>query len=155
MTTKGDNMNIVFYVQTNPSNKLEKELTNGVNANGVLRNQTSILTPSINIVSKAIPPYNYCYIPSFKRYYYITNIESVRDGLVKIDCKVDVLKSYVSEIKRAKAKAKTAENINPYYDGLNIENEVRYETEQINFPKIPFDETGEIILVGINGTGVE
>lgn len=147
-------MVIVFYTQNNPTTKVEKTLENGVVINGALRDRTSVLNPVVTIKSNEIPIYNYCYIPMFKRYYFITDIESVNNGLVKIECKVDVLTSFANEIKNSLAKTKTSMNGNEYYNGVEIGQEVRTITQQIDFPKSPFNENGEIILVAINGTGV-
>lgn len=147
-------MNIILYNQTNPINKIDKILTNGVTKNGTLHDMTSILNPSIAIKTITIPYYNYCYIPQFNRYYFITNISHVNNGLMQIDCKVDVLTSFSDDIKNSLAKTKISMNPNEYYNGVEISQEVRNETEKIIFPKNPFNEHGEIILVAINGTGV-
>ena len=133
---------------------IDKPLTNGVEIEGALREQTSILNPMFTIRTAIIPSYNYCFIPSFNRYYFITDIESVNNELVKIECKVDVLKSYATDIKQSLAKSKQAISNNPYYDKIEIGQEVRTTQQIINFPNTPFDEIGSIILVAINGTGV-
>ena len=66
---------------------------------GTLREETSIIRPSILIqYSGTIPLANYAYIPIFRRYYFIRNITSVRKGLWRIECEVDVLMSYKSGI---------------------------------------------------------
>lgn len=91
---------------------------------GVLKEGTSLLNPSILIEStnydrvvndsnirvgylnngifrkvaynqiEHLFDYNYAYIPDFKRYYFITDINSFRTNLWRIDMKVDVLKTY-------------------------------------------------------------
>lgn len=98
---------------------------------GSLREGTSILSPSILIEStnyqrivtddKRVVGYlkngvfkkvthntlehllecNYCYIPEFKRYYWVNNITSVRTNMWRLDMKVDVLNSYAEEIKHS------------------------------------------------------
>lgn len=148
-------MEITFYESTNPVNLIDKVLENGVTKTGALREGASILTPVFNVESATIPTYNYCYIPSFRRYYFITDITSVNSGIVRIECKVDVLKSFATEIKQSLAKSKRAISNNGYYNKVEIGTEVRTETEKINFPTNPFNENGTFILVAINGTGVQ
>ena len=38
--------------------------------------------------------YNYCYIPEFKRYYFIDEIVSVKNGIWRVSLHVDVLESF-------------------------------------------------------------
>lgn len=147
-------MKITFYEINTPTNQLVKPLENGVEVEGALRDSASILTPSFNIEAKITPVYNYCFIPSFNRYYFITDITRVNNNIVRIECKVDVLMSFANDIKNSLAKAKQAINANNYYNKAEIGVEVRTTETKIDFPNKPFNENGTIILVAINGTGV-
>lgn len=73
--------------------------------NGTLRDGTSITEPVI-LIEKATPPqdnnYNYMWISAFKRYYFITDIKSVREGLWEIHATVDVLYTYRADILQSK-----------------------------------------------------
>lgn len=62
--------------------------------NGVLRDETSITDLTVTIQYDSVPNFNYAYIPSFSRYYYITDIRSIRYNLWEIDLNVDVLMTY-------------------------------------------------------------
>lgn len=42
--------------------------------------------------------FNYIYIQDLKRYYYVNNIEIMNNGFLKIQCHVDVLKTYSKDI---------------------------------------------------------
>ena len=77
-------------------NVVYKTLTNSQNfPECVLKENTSVTTPIIFIQTDTnLSTYNYCHIPEFSRYYYITNISSVRNGLWQLNLKVDVLMSY-------------------------------------------------------------
>ena len=65
--------------------------------NGTLRDASEFITPSFTMVTDPTGM-NYCYIPAFERYYYITSITVVRNGLWAIECHVDVLKTYEDSI---------------------------------------------------------
>ena len=89
-------MTITLYKTTDENNVVYKTLTNSQNfPECVLKENTSVITPIIFIQTDTnLSTYNYCYIPEFNRYYYITNISSVRNGLWQLNLKVDVLMSY-------------------------------------------------------------
>ena len=70
---------ISLFKTASENNRVVKTLTDEKQLSGELRNQTSVLNPSIRIESADnISNYNYAYISEFGRYYYITDIVSVR-----------------------------------------------------------------------------
>lgn len=81
--------------------------TTGTEADVRLKDATSVLRPSFLL--QADPDaadwyaYNYVYCPTFNRYYHITNIESVKNDLWRLDCEVDVLASWKASIQAASA----------------------------------------------------
>lgn len=91
-----------IYVWSNFTKKTNstKRPTNGTLIEGYYRNSDpiSLLTPVIRIeAGTTTPTWNYCYIPDFKRYYYIaewTHIEGV--WIAQLSC--DVLASYKDSI---------------------------------------------------------
>lgn len=91
---------ISLYKTASENNRVVKTLTSGKEMSGELRNQTSVLNPSIMIESADnISTYNYAYIPEFGRYYYISDITSVRTSCWIISLRCDVLMSYSAQIK--------------------------------------------------------
>jgi hypothetical protein len=91
---------ISLYKTASENNRVVKALTSGKEMSGELRNQTSVLNPSIRIESADnISTYNYAYIPEFGRYYYISDITSVRTNCWIISLRCDVLMSYSAQIK--------------------------------------------------------
>lgn len=91
---------ISLYKTASENNKVVKALTSGKEMSGELRNQTSVINPSIRIESADnISTYNYAYIPEFGRYYYIADITSVRTNCWIISLRCDVLMSYSAQIK--------------------------------------------------------
>lgn len=91
---------ISLFKTASENNRVVKVLTNEKQLSGELRNQTSVLNPSIRIESADnIAGYNYCYIPEFGRYYYIVDITSVRTKVWEVSMRCDVLMSYSAQIK--------------------------------------------------------
>ena len=50
------------------------------------------------------------YIESFNRFYFVDNITSIRNGLIQFSCRVDVLMSYRTAIRKNNAIIKKQEN---------------------------------------------
>lgn len=91
---------ISLFKTNSENNRVVKALTSGKEMSGELRNQTSVLNPSIRIESADnISTYNYVYIPEFGRYYYITDITSVRTNCWIISLRCDVLMTYSPQIR--------------------------------------------------------
>lgn len=91
---------ISLFKTASENNRVVKALTDEKQLSGELRNQTSVLNPSIRIESAYnISTYNYAYISEFGRYYYITDITSVRTNCWIISLRCDVLMSYSDQIK--------------------------------------------------------
>ena len=87
---------IYLYRNNSENNKVDKDLTLVATYEGELRAETSIIDPTILIECDMsdVALANYMYIPDFERYYYITNITSVRTSLVQFEAHCDVLMSF-------------------------------------------------------------
>lgn len=101
-------MNIRLFRFTKRSNSTARPSTDGWPVDVLLKDETSILRPSFLLKHDPNEPaevydYNYVYCQEFQRYYHITNIESVRNDLWRIDCDVDVLASWKTQIQAASA----------------------------------------------------
>lgn len=89
---------------TEEKTKVEKTPEWGFQSTGNLREAASVVNPVFTVsTTNNIALYNYAYIPSFGRYYFITEIVALRTGLWEIHCHVDVLNSFSSHIKNNKA----------------------------------------------------
>lgn len=99
-------VNILLYKNSSEPNRLDKTpyLKSVGTLNGTFREPTSLTSPTITIQQDAVPTFNYIYISSFNRYYYVTEITSLRKGLWQIDCTVDVLMSYKDAIRNCPAR---------------------------------------------------
>ena len=92
-------MNIFFYTSSAEPNSFPKVLGSAIRYQGELRDECDILNPVLTI--EGLNPdttFNYCYIPDFKRYYFIKESSVVRTGLIQFKLHVDVLQSWSKEI---------------------------------------------------------
>lgn len=148
------NMDIILYQTTSERERINKDLSSSLPLSGYLRGECSVTNPSFNIEVTNPSDYNYCYIQDFGRYYYITNIVSVRTNIWRIDCDVDVLMSFkdailnldviVSDISLGESPVST------YFSGDQWASTVRTKTDIINFPNGLLDN-GEYILITSGG----
>lgn len=105
-------MEIVIERNKSEKNKLDKDVEIITTLSGRLRNETSIIDPVITISGnlESLANANYMEIPAFKRKYFITNIRTIRTGIVEISAHVDVLSSFATEIRSNKAIVHKQEN---------------------------------------------
>ena len=91
---------IKLYQNRGERNRVDKTkyLTNVGELFGVLREDSSITNLTITIQNNTQPTFNYCFIEKFNRYYYVSDVRSIRNNLWEIDLKVDVLMTYRTAI---------------------------------------------------------
>lgn len=95
-------MNIALYQNNSDYRCVNKELSNEKSVDGVyLLETTDIVTPSFIILrtdDTLFSVYNYVSAPSFNRFYFIKGIKLLDAERIQIDCEVDVLMSFKSDI---------------------------------------------------------
>ena len=144
-------MIIDLYRNHSEKNHLTKNLSNELSLNGTLKQETSIINPEIIIEINNPSTYNYMYIPLFHRYYYITDIESIRNNLWRIKGTVDVLMSFANQISNCYVLISDTQNTpENYVSGEQCKTTVKTKTDIINFPN-GFNNTGEYILITSGG----
>lgn len=112
-------MTIKLYTNTSPADFVTKNITQvGSDVSGYLREGTTILNPDIMIEANTIPSdVNYMYVSEFGRYYFVGDIEVVRNGLYKLPGRVDALSSWATQLKACKGIVHRAESVyNTYLD---------------------------------------
>ena len=148
-------MAFTITIQTSSSekNRVDKTLTDIAALTGTLRNDTSIIDPVFRIegdLSQYLTA-NYCTVPAFGRSYFINNIQSLRAGLFELDCHVDVLSSFKTQLRTNSAIIhKSERNWNLYLNDGSLKT---YQDPIIytkNFSS-GFPETEQYIL-GIAGS---
>lgn len=144
---------ISLYKTASENNRVVKTLTDEKQLSGELRNQTSVLNPSIRIESADnISTYNYAYISEFGRYYYITDIVSVRTNCWVVSLRCDVLMSYKDEIQGLNVILNNTQEtgLSNYLASPNWVNLVKTKTDIKAFPS-GLSEQGEFILITAGG----
>lgn len=145
-------MNITLYVNKSEKNKIGKNLINDFSLSGTLRDATNIINPIILVELNEISNYNYCYIPNFNRYYFITDITVIRTGLYAISLLVDVLESFKTDIENLSVILLNTQNTgsNNYLPSQVFRNNVKNRTDILNFPN-GLNDSGEFILITAGG----
>ena len=144
---------ISLFKTDSENNRVVKTLTDEKQLSGELRNQTSVLNPSIRIESADnISTYNYAYISEFSRYYYITDIVSVRTNCWVVSLRCDVLMSYKNEIQGLNVILDNTQEtgLSNYLSSPNWVNLVKTKTDIKVFPS-GLSEQGEFILITAGG----
>ena len=142
-------MIIELYKTSSEKNKIGKSLANKISLEGNLREQSNVISPVITIQVNNPTQYNYAKIPEFNRYYYITEMSSVRTGIWQISLSVDVLETYKEQIKGLKAVVDKQQGTN-YSTELYDDGSFRYREDTfIETAKFQngFSETGQYILL--------
>lgn len=138
-------MQLYLYNISDVPTKINKTLGDAKVVNGVQKqSDTTVLNP-IFVLSLDNFEYNYCYVPLFKRYYFINEITKQYNKFTKIDCKVDVLTTYKDSILLSSGILKRSLDYNKYIDN-DYQTEVRKQLSKIEIP-ISFDSKGKYVMI--------
>lgn len=103
---------IVFQINNSDDRCLTKSLVNVETVQGTLKEESSIITPTIvveyPVTSLAVC--NYATIEAFNRSYFITDVRSIRATLTEVSLRVDVLGTYASQIRACTGIVSRQEN---------------------------------------------
>lgn len=145
-------MQCSLMVNSSERNELHKAITGMSYYECKLIDDTSITQPSLLIEAANISGFNYCYIPSFNRYYYIKEITSVTNSLWRVDCYVDVLMSFKNQILSSYAliSENTSVETSYYLSSDSFVSTVKDLTDIIPFTNGLLDN-GEYILITAGG----
>lgn len=144
---------LTLYKNYSEHNKLDKLISDAHTLEGVLRDGTSIINPVILIEDTSVIGYNYCYIPTFQRYYFISDIISTNTNMWELHCVVDVLMSYIDDIKNSSVLLENTTTIesDSYLSDSDVwRNKVKTFTDIINF-SAGLSNSGEYVLITAGG----
>lgn len=147
-----DMTTINFYSYNGHPNTVNKQLGEFTAIEGDLRQTFDVLRPTVTLRKQPRPTFNYCYIPSLGRYYFVDRVSFEGNNAYELSLRVDVLKTYESEILEATGRVSESDNPDPY-----ISNRETIYKRTPNFDKVPFantgllNETGGIIMVTLKG----
>ena len=141
-------MQIKFYYNSSEKNKIGKSISRELTMNGNLRDECSVINPTILVEHSNLSSYNYVYIPEFNRYYFITEMTIVRNNLWRISLKVDVLESFKFNILNLSCivDKQQYENYGNNIDDGSYINKADSFVEIANYPN-GFNSNGEFILI--------
>lgn len=133
-------LNCKLYVNHSSPNVANKALSDETSVEILLKDDTEIENPVIKIrktdtIDKAVHDFNYLHIPKFDRYYFIEKRVSLNATVWQLECKVDVLSSFLPELKELNA---IIERSNKFYntyitdDSYTVQNRTRVQTK--SFP---------------------
>lgn len=122
-------MEIRLYTTNDPHNKIGKTLLNESIYDITLKDVADILAPSIRITSDTPILANYAYIPDFQRYYFVGNIVVVNKRIYTLNLECDVLESFKDDILASYGLITRTEQGNVFFDGGDLNSEVRKEIE--------------------------
>lgn len=144
-------MTIKLYKTASEKNRLNKSLTNEIVLTGFLREQCSVTNPIIKIEqSTNLALYNYAYIQEFNRYYYISDIKTVRNNLWELSLNIDVLMTYKNDILNTTGLINHAD-LNQYLNDTNIVTNSKCTKQIITFATaLPTDVDYLLIVAGGN-----
>lgn len=129
--------NIILYQNRAEVNRVGKEpdwLDNVGTLSGTLRDECSLIAPSIVFEAATVPNFNYVHIPVFGRYYFVTGIDSVAKNLWRMRLNCDVLETYKNQIWALTAVIDRQENdYNPQLNDPNVPAEVNDYVELYEF----------------------
>lgn len=145
-------MEIMLYNNKSENRVMGKTITLLNTLNCTLKDDNEILTPEIILTySEDIKQVNYCYIPTFNRYYFV-EITALTGNRYQLRCEVDVLESFKDDIKNLNAIISNTESYgaNNYLPSDVWVTNCKHKTDIVNFPNGLLD-TGEFILITAGG----
>lgn len=144
-------MLIKTYNYNGEPNRVNKMLQENEEYTGVLNSTVNILEPVIRFRTNNVVTFNYVYIESLNRYYFVSEIQQDGD-ICTVRLRVDVLFTYKDIILNSTATLTKSENGNKYLSNRSNVVDVRPNIRKLDFPnKGLLNETGSIVMVTIKG----
>lgn len=140
---------INLYNNESPPNKISKQITLILALEGTLKSESDIVNPIIRIYAPTLPNFNYARIPTFNRYYYLRDVESVRADIWDIKLASDPLMSFdLTDVSGVLVEGQSGGS--DYLEHRHFVRNVKSKTNIINFPNGLLD-SGEYILITAGG----
>lgn len=100
-----------------------------------LKDACSARTPSFLLAEELDNLVNKNYLIAWQKSYFITDITSVRNGLVRVDARLDVLGTYANEIKAGTGYIARSTDGDKYVPDANVLTEVKRDIIAAPFTK--------------------
>ena len=142
---------IKTFVYNGKPNKVNKTLQENDEYTGVLNATFNILSPVVRFRTRTPVNFNYVYIESLNRYYFVSEKQQEGD-ICTVRLNVDVLFTYKDIILNSTGTLTKGENVNEYLSNRSNVVDVRPNIRKLDFPNNGLlDETGSIVMVTIKG----
>lgn len=150
-------ISITLYNTSSDPRKISKSLTTIGTFTGTIKDITNVVNPAVTLTFDSIisgppelPAFNYAYIPSFDRYYFVKDSKCIRATLWEISLDVDVLMSFnISGVSGVVTETQSV-NADPYLENRSFVTKVKDKTDIKVFPGGLLD-SGEFILITAGG----
>lgn len=142
---------IKTFIYDGKPNTVNKTLQENEEYTGVLNATFNVLTPVVRFRTRTPVSFNYVFIESLNRYYFVSELNQDGD-ICTVRLRVDVLQTYKEKILASSATLTKGANVNKYLSNRSNVVDVRPKFRKLDFPnKELINETGSIIMVTIKG----
>ena len=147
-------MKIRFYHFSKRNKSTKVPDTTYTEIEGYLKEKTSITHPTFLIQTFNAAEYNYIYVPSWRRYYFISDAASV-ENMWEVACTEDYLATFKAAIGASSANVLYASGSNKSIvdSRIPVKSTVLIGHEYAAIPNMTITEGSGAVIVGITGKG--
>ena len=144
-------MLIKTYNYNGEPNRVNKTLQENEEYTGVLNSTVNILEPVIRFRTTNVVTFNYVYIESLNRYYFVSEIQQNGD-ICTVYLRTDVLMTYKDKILDSIGTLTKGANVNNYASNRENNYDLRPKLKKLDFPNTGLcSDRDNIIMVTIKG----
>ena len=144
-------MLIKTYNYNGEPNRVNKTLQENEEYTGVLNSTVNVLEPVIRLRTRNVVTFNYVYIESLHRYYFVSEIRQDGD-ICTVYLRTDVLMTYKDKILNSTGTLTKGETVNGYASNRSNAYDLRPKLKKLDFPNTGlFSDNDSIIMVTIKG----
>lgn len=145
-------LTLELYDYAGHPDTVNKTLGDSETLQGVLRDNFNLINPVITLRQTPPTAFNYVFIPSFSRFYFVDSVNVLNSDKIEIRLTLDVLKTYEAQILEATATVGESDNPDKYVSNRSAVYNVKPNFSKVEFPNTGlFDSEGKIIMVTIKG----
>lgn len=141
-------MQVELYTTTDSPNVINKTLTKVREVNVTFRQMVDENAPVMILHNQNIDGCNYAYIPTFKRYYFISDISNYNNVLSRVALASDLLMTYQDTLLNSEVKITATEK--PSYLSTNLPTTMQ-NTVRKTFSTVTLPTENSIILTTVGG----
>lgn len=141
-------MQVELYSTTDNPNVINKTLTKVREVNVTFRQMVDETAPVMILHNQNIDGCNYAYIPTFKRYYFISDISNYNNVLSRVTLTSDLLMTYQDTLLNSEVKITATEK--PSYLSTNLPTTTQ-NTVRKTFSTVTLPTANSIILTTVGG----